>query len=81
MSCGLPIVGSNFPLWREIIEGNNCGMCVDPSDQSEIRSAIKDIMSDPNKILKFSKNGRKAIKTKYNWETEGEKLINLYNTI
>ena len=81
MSCGLPIVGSNFPLWKEIIEGNNCGICVDPSDKNEILRAIKDIMSDPNKILKFGQNGRKAVETKYNWEIEGEKLINLYNTI
>ena len=81
MSCGLPIVGSYFPLWKEIIEGNNCGICVDPSDSSEIQSAIRDIMSDPNKILKFSQNGRKAIETKYNWEIEGKKLINLYSAI
>ena len=81
MSCGLPIVGSNFPLWKEIIEGNNCGICVNPSDSTEILSAIKDIMSDPNKILEFGQNGRKAIETKYNWEIEGEKLINLYNTL
>ena len=81
MSCGLPIVGSNFPLWKEIIECNDCGICVDPSDKWEIQSAIKKILSDPNQISKFSLNGRKAIETKYNWEIEGEKLINLYNTI
>lgn len=81
MSCGLPIVGSNFPLWKEIIEGKDCGICVDPSDKWEIQSAIKKILSDPNQISKFSLNGRKAIETKYNWEIEGEKLINLYNTI
>ncbi|KZY89885.1 glycosyl transferase, partial [Oleiphilus sp. HI0071] len=32
MSASLPIVTSNFPLWREIVEGNDCGICVDPEN-------------------------------------------------
>ena len=30
MSAGLPLITSNFPFWREIVEKNNCGICVDP---------------------------------------------------
>ncbi|MBU0727812.1 glycosyltransferase family 4 protein, partial [Patescibacteria group bacterium] len=36
MACGIPVIVSNFPLWKEIVEGNNCGVCVDPLNHKEI---------------------------------------------
>src|SRR5262249_8637864 len=41
MSVGLPIVASNFQLWKDIVEKNNCGLCVDPTDPNAIAAAIK----------------------------------------
>lgn len=81
MSSSLPVIASNFPLWVEIIEKNNCGICVDPKDSNEILLAINKIFDNQSKAREFSENGRMAIIKKYNWGIEEKKLVKFYNDL
>jgi len=81
MAVGLPIVASDFPLWKEIIEGNNCGLTVNPLNAKEIAKVVEYLIEHPEEAKKMGENGRKAVLEKYNWEKESEKLINLYKEL
>jgi glycosyltransferase involved in cell wall biosynthesis len=81
MSAGLPVIASHFPLWREIIEGNDCGLCVDPQKPAEIAAAIDRLVSDPALARRLGDNGRAAVRSTYNWEAEQNKLIGLYDRL
>lgn len=81
MSAGLPVIASDFPLWREIVEGSRCGICVDPLDPDDIAGAINWIIDHPDEAKKMGDNGRKAVEKKYNWELEEEKLLSLYGEL
>lgn len=81
MATGLPIIASNFPLWKEIVEGNKCGICVDSLKPEDIAKAIKYLMEHPKIKKEMGANGRKAVLEKYNWEIESEKLIDLYREL
>ncbi|WP_281974577.1 glycosyltransferase family 4 protein [Halobacillus litoralis] len=81
MATGLPVIASNFPLWKEIIEGNNCGICVDPLNTDEIAAAIRWIKDNPVKAAEMGENGKKAIKEHYNWESESRKLQKFYEDL
>jgi glycosyltransferase involved in cell wall biosynthesis len=81
MSAGLPVICSNFPLWKEIIEINECGICVNPSDPKSIADGIKKVATSYKIATKFGKNGEMAIIEKYNWEAENRKLIDLYKNL
>ena len=81
MAMGLPVMASNFPLWKEIVEGNKCGICVDPLDLKDIADTIKYFLKHPEERKKMGNNGRRAVLQKYNWEKESEKIINLYSEL
>lgn len=78
MSAGIPVIASDFPLWREIIEGNNCGLCVDPLNPKDIAQAIDLMVRNPERARRMGENGRLAILGKYNWRIEEAKLCGFY---
>ena len=81
MSAGIPIIASNFPLWKKIIEGNSCGLCVDPTDPTAIAKAIDFLVDHPNRAEQMGKNGRRAVENVYNWNIEEKKLLNVYRLL
>ena len=81
MAAGIPVIASNIPIWKNIIEGNRCGIIVDPFKVCEIADAINYLLNHPDKAEEMGKNGKKAIKEKYNWSIEEAKLIDVYYQI
>jgi glycosyltransferase involved in cell wall biosynthesis len=81
MAAGIPAIASNFPLWREIIKGNDCGLCVDPLDPQAIADAIDYLVANPEEARRMGENGRRAVTEKYNWSIEEAKLIGLYKQV
>lgn len=81
MAAGIPPIASNFPLWREIVEGNDCGLCVDPLDPAAIAGAIDYLVTHPEEACRLGENGRRAVLEKYNWSIEEAKLLGFYDQV
>jgi len=81
MAAGLPVVASNFPLWKSIVEDNDCGICVDPLDPLEIKKCIDFLLQNPKKSKLMGEKGRSIVKEKFNWTIEEGKLINFYSNL
>ena len=65
MAFALPVIASNFPLWKETVEGNSCGLSVDPLNPREIAKAAEYLIEHPDEASKMGENGRKAVAEKY----------------
>jgi glycosyltransferase involved in cell wall biosynthesis len=78
MAAGLPVIASDFPIWREIIEGAHCGLLVNPLDIKAIANAMQWILDHPAEAETMGKNGKEAVRLKYNWQSESGKLVDLY---
>ena len=80
MSAAVPVICSDFPLWKDIVEDNQCGMCVDPLDPLSIAGAIDYLASHPAAAEQMGLNGKEAVQRKYNWSIEEKKLLSLYES-
>ncbi len=81
MSASLPIVVNDFPNYRDIVEGYNCGITVDPTDERKIANAILRLLNDDELRQTLGQNSRKAFENEFNWGLEEKKLIKAYQTI
>lgn len=81
MCAGLPVIASDFPLWKAIIDESQCGLCVDPLEPQDIADAIDHVVSNPEAAAQMGANGRAAVLNKYNWAQEEIKLLALYGQL
>lgn len=72
MAAGLPVIASDFPEWRTLVE--NCGVMVDPLNVLEIRAAVRSLLSNDEKLKEMSRNAREKVSAFYRWENEGRRL-------
>jgi len=78
MSYGLPIIASNFPAWRRLVEDNSCGICVDPSDENAVAAAVETLRDDPLLWQEMSDNGMRVVREKYTWKSQETNILSLY---
>lgn len=81
MSAGIPVVCSNFDLWRKVVETGECGICVDPSSADALAAAVNAIHAGRELRETYAKNGRRLIEEKYSWDREGQRLLQSYDEV
>lgn len=81
MAAQLPVICSDYKLWKEIIEGNQCGICINPNNEDEIKNAILYILNNSKEAQEMGKNGRKAVLERYNWKLQEKTMLDLYRQL
>jgi glycosyltransferase involved in cell wall biosynthesis len=81
MALGLPVIASNFPLYRRVVEEEHVGICVNPADPAALASAIGQLLDDPQRAAAMGARGREAVRQRYRWGKEESKLLRLYEEL
>lgn len=81
MGAGIPILCSDFPVWRELVEGTGCGLCVDPENPAAIAEAVTWLRDHPAEARAMGRRGRQAVVEQYNWDTQARKLLAFYDAL
>lgn len=79
MALKLPVITSDFLLYKRIVEDPGSGFCISPYDPQALNDAIQCCISDNALRLQMGNNGRKAAERSHNWASEEAKLLSFYN--
>ena len=78
---GLPIIATDLPEIKKVINTDDLGILVkNPDSSDQVATAIKDMLQ-PKHWQKFHNNCLRVAKNKYNWQLEEQKLIQQYHKL
>ena len=77
LMAGLPVLASDFPDMRAVVEESGAGTVANPQDSGEIREKIRSLLVDPTQRQLYRQAALTAAQH-YNWEQEAPKLLDLY---
>lgn len=81
MQAGLPIVCTDFILWKQVVKNGGCGICVNPRNINEISRAIIYLLEHQDQAREMGKKGQELVQERYNWKTQEKVLYELYRNL
>jgi glycosyltransferase involved in cell wall biosynthesis len=80
INAGIPVLCSEFPEMKKIVENYKVGMIVDPEDRKKIKESLDVMISDEKKRKEWVENAKIASK-ELSWDNEKKKIKNIYNKV
>lgn len=74
MSCGKPVIASNLPGVRSVVNNGENGFLVEPKNVDQLAEKISYILNNPDIAKQFGEYGRRKVLEKYDMQNVGKKL-------
>lgn len=81
LAVGLPVIASDFPLYRAVVETHGCGRCIDPSSPEALGEALRFFMENQSESRQLGQNGRAAAERCFSWATQETILTRFYDSL
>lgn len=81
MAASVPVVASDYPQIREVVEGSGAGVVYDPLDTAALAAAIRGYTDDPQRAARDGANGRRAVSERYHWDASAATLLDVYRRV
>ena len=81
MMAGLPVIASDLPEMRRVIEECRCGVLIREQEPEEIAKAILAVTSSREGMKAMGERGRAAALHRYNWPVQARRLVELYRSL
>ncbi len=81
LAMNIPVITSNFPLYKSLTEDLGVGICVKPIKNGGLEEAILEMKNNTALYNDFIMNISKNVEGNFSWDTEFDKLENFYKAI
>ena len=81
MASGLPVIASNIAGNEELVVHGKTGFLVPPENTAALVKAIKNLISDSERMMKFGAESRTRVKQKYTWENAANQYLDLIQKV
>lgn len=78
LAAGVPVVASDFPEIRAVVEAADAGLLVDPLDGDAVAAAVRTLLADDESAAAMGKRGREYVLAHHTWEAQAPILLDLY---
>lgn len=81
MAAGLPVISSDLPKSKEIVEAAGCGFVVTLNDGAALLESLSALADDPQRAIALGLAGRAAVTSNFNWQHDAAELNELYRRL
>jgi glycosyltransferase involved in cell wall biosynthesis len=81
LAAGLPVVATDVPIWRALLDAHGCGVCVPADSPHRLAEAITGILDDDARAQAMGRRARLAAERHYSWQSQAEALVGLYGDL
>ncbi|MCP4216080.1 MAG: glycosyltransferase family 4 protein [bacterium] len=81
MAISMPVITSDFQLYKDVVERYECGYCIDPTSPDALADVLRDLLNHPQKTIEMGQRGRNAALKTFSWDVEAQKLLDLYKQL
>lgn len=75
MGASLPVVASDVPSMRRIIDDASCGMLVEPENAAALADVLVKLLLDRSLRQTLGTNGREAVSGRYAWSNDASRFL------
>lgn len=81
MACAKPIIASNLPGVRSVVEDGINGLLCEPKNIENLAGKIKYLLDNPHIVRQMGASGLEKVEKEYNWKIISDKLEKIYKNL
>jgi len=81
MASGIPVVQPNLGAFSEIISISQGGVVYDPNSPEILARNLENLLDNPEKLHKLSKDGRAGVEKHFNMNIQAAKMVDIYQQV